>query len=69
MFLFCFHFKYELIYQVFGRHKFNKITSNLDLFMRRFNEVQYWVCTEICLCENLSKRVALLRKFIKIATQ
>ena len=58
---------YELIYQVFGRHKFNKITANLDLFMRRFNEIQYWVCTELCLCQNIGKRVTLLRKFIKVA--
>ncbi len=58
---------YELIYQVFGRHKFNSITANLDMFMRRFNEVQYWVCTELCLCQNIGKRVTLLRKFIKIA--
>lgn len=59
---------YELIYQVFSRHKFNKITANLDLFMRRFNEVQYWVCTELCLCQNIDKRVSLLRKFIKTAS-
>ena len=55
--------------KVFGRHKFNKITANLDLFMRRFNEVQFWVCTEICLCHNIGKRVTLLRKFIKLASQ
>ena len=55
-------------HQVFGRHKFRKITANLDLFIRRFNEVQYWVCTEICLCQNIGKRVSLLRKFIKIAS-
>ena len=59
---------YELICQVFGRHKFNKITSNLDLFMRRFNEIQFWVCTELCFCNNIGKRVSLLRKFIKIAS-
>ena len=29
----------EYIYQLFGRHKFNKITTNLDLIIRRFNEV------------------------------
>ena len=61
--------QYELIYQVFGRYKFGKITANLDLFLRRFNEIQFWVVTEMVLTNNLSKRVSLLRKFIKIAAQ
>ncbi|XP_014767653.1 rap guanine nucleotide exchange factor 4 isoform X1 [Octopus bimaculoides] len=60
--------EYELIYQVFGRYKFAKMTANLDLFLRRFNEVQYWVVTEILLTQNLNKRVHLLRKFIKLAS-
>ncbi|XP_048455368.1 rap guanine nucleotide exchange factor 4 isoform X3 [Rhincodon typus] len=57
----------ELIYHTFGRHHFKKTTANLDLFLRRFNEIQFWVVTEICLCSQLSKRVQLLKKFIKIA--
>ncbi|XP_067449189.1 rap guanine nucleotide exchange factor 3 isoform X1 [Thunnus thynnus] len=58
----------ELIYYIFGRHKFpGAITANLERFMRRFNEVQYWVVTELCLCEDLVKRAILLKKFIKIA--
>ena len=60
-------FQYELIYLVFGRHNFSAITANLDVFLRRFNEIQYWVITEMCLTQPLSKRVQLLRKFIKIA--
>ena len=52
---------------MFGRQNFNRITSNLDLFLRNFEEVQYWVTTEIVLCSSLSKRVQLLRKFIKTA--
>ncbi|XP_052240015.1 rap guanine nucleotide exchange factor 4-like isoform X2 [Dreissena polymorpha] len=59
--------EYELIYQVFGRYKFAKITANLDTFLQRFNEIQFWVVTEMVLCTNLSKRVSLLRKFIKLA--
>uniref|UniRef100_A0A8B9KY91 Ras-GEF domain-containing protein n=1 Tax=Astyanax mexicanus TaxID=7994 RepID=A0A8B9KY91_ASTMX len=35
--------------------------------LRRFNEIQLWVVTEVCLCSALSKRVQLLKKFIKIA--
>jgi len=60
-------FQYELIYVVFGRNNFDRITANLDLFLRRFNEVQYWVVTEMCLTHSISKRVQLLRKFIKVA--
>ncbi|XP_077869174.1 rap guanine nucleotide exchange factor 4-like [Saccoglossus kowalevskii] len=62
----CLH-EYELIYHTFGRHKFGKITCNLDMLLRRFNEVQFWVVTEMCLTNTLGKRVQLLRKFIKIA--
>ncbi|XP_031701758.1 rap guanine nucleotide exchange factor 3 isoform X1 [Anarrhichthys ocellatus] len=58
----------ELVYYIFGRHKFpGAITANLERFVRRFNEVQYWVVTELCLCEDLMKRAILLKKFIKIA--
>ncbi|XP_062314910.1 rap guanine nucleotide exchange factor 3 isoform X1 [Osmerus eperlanus] len=58
----------ELVYYIFGRHKFpGSTTANLERFVRRFNEVQYWVVTELCLCEDLMKRAMLLKKFIKIA--
>ncbi|KAG9349501.1 hypothetical protein JZ751_027946, partial [Albula glossodonta] len=62
----CIH-EHELIYHTFGRQNFKKTTANLDLFLRRFNELQLWVVTEVCLCTQLSKRVQLLKKFIKIA--
>uniref|UniRef100_A0A8C7HZ05 Rap guanine nucleotide exchange factor 4 n=1 Tax=Oncorhynchus kisutch TaxID=8019 RepID=A0A8C7HZ05_ONCKI len=62
----CVH-EHELIYYTFGRKNFKKTTANMDLFLRRFNEIQLWVITEICLCAQLSKRVQLLKKFIKIA--
>ncbi|KAG7323222.1 hypothetical protein KOW79_012924 [Hemibagrus wyckioides] len=58
----------ELLYYIFGRHKFQgATTANLERFVRHFNEVQYWVVTELCLCEDLVKRSMLLKKFIKIA--
>jgi Rap guanine nucleotide exchange factor 4 len=60
---------YELIYHVFGRHNFNEITANLDVFLRHFNEIQYWTVTELVLEKSLSRRVQLLRKLIKIAGQ
>ncbi|KAF5272240.1 hypothetical protein FQA39_LY01322 [Lamprigera yunnana] len=62
----CVH-EYELLYHTFGRHHFGQITANLDVFLRRFNELQFWVVTEICMTTSLSKRVAILRKFIKLA--
>ncbi|XP_054642618.1 rap guanine nucleotide exchange factor 4 isoform X2 [Dunckerocampus dactyliophorus] len=63
----CVH-ELELIYHIFGRQHLKKSTVNLDLFLRRFNEIQFWVITEVCLCPQLSKRVQLLKKFIKIAS-
>ncbi|XP_015231751.1 PREDICTED: rap guanine nucleotide exchange factor 4-like isoform X1 [Cyprinodon variegatus] len=62
----CVH-ELELIYHTFGRQNVNKTTVNLDLFLQRFNEIQFWVITEVCLCSQLNKRVQLLKKFIKIA--
>ncbi|XP_077579890.1 rap guanine nucleotide exchange factor 4-like [Stigmatopora nigra] len=62
----CVH-EHELLYHTFGRQNFRRTTANLDLFLRRFNQVQLWVVTEVCLCAQLSKRVQLLKKFIKIA--
>lgn len=59
--------EYELLYHTFGRHRFGQSTANLDAFLRRFNELQYWVVTEICLTQSLSKRVQVLRKIIKLA--
>lgn len=44
-----------------------QITANLDVFLRRFNEVQYWIVTELVSTPSLSKRVGLVRKFIKLA--
>lgn len=61
--------EFELVYTVFGRHNFKQITANLNVFLRHFNEIQYWVVTQICLSTSLSKRVQILRKFIKIAAQ
>uniref|UniRef100_UPI003590140A rap guanine nucleotide exchange factor 4-like n=2 Tax=Myxine glutinosa TaxID=7769 RepID=UPI003590140A len=57
----------ELIFHTFGRHNYKQTTANLDLFLCRFNELQFWVITEMCLCSQLGKRVQLLRKFIKVA--
>lgn len=62
--------EFELIYILFGRQNFQnhkQITANLNVFLRHFNEIQYWVVTQICLSNSLSKRVQILRKFVKIA--
>ncbi|GCB64028.1 hypothetical protein scyTo_0000230 [Scyliorhinus torazame] len=54
----------ELIYYTFRR---GNTTANLDFLLQRCNEVQLWVATEILLCSQLSKRVQLVKKFIKVA--
>ncbi|XP_073738178.1 rap guanine nucleotide exchange factor 3 isoform X2 [Callorhinus ursinus] len=58
----------ELIHYVLGpQHLRDVTTANLERFMRRFNELQYWVATELCLCPVPGLRAQLLRKFIKLA--
>ncbi|KYO20015.1 hypothetical protein Y1Q_0009489 [Alligator mississippiensis] len=58
----------ELLYHVLGPQKFpGATTANLERIMRRFNELQYWVSTELCLCGDVARRAQLLRKFIKLA--
>ncbi|XP_030057615.1 rap guanine nucleotide exchange factor 5 [Microcaecilia unicolor] len=57
----------ELIYFTFSRQGSGQNTANLSLLLQRCNEVQLWVATEILLCNQLGKRVQLVKKFIKIA--
>uniref|UniRef100_F7CUR9 Rap guanine nucleotide exchange factor 3 n=1 Tax=Callithrix jacchus TaxID=9483 RepID=F7CUR9_CALJA len=58
----------ELIHYVLGpQHLRDVTTANLERFMRRFNQLQYWVATELCLCVAPGPRAQLLRKFIKLA--
>jgi Rap guanine nucleotide exchange factor 4 len=58
----------EIIFQVVGRDKFNGRTpSNLDILLRRFNEIQFWTTTEVLLAPNSTKRINVLKKFVKIA--
>ncbi|XP_068123408.1 rap guanine nucleotide exchange factor 3 isoform X2 [Hyperolius riggenbachi] len=57
----------ELLYYTFGKQKFRNTTANLERLIRHFNEVQFWVATEICLCQDDERRALLLRKFIKLA--
>ncbi|XP_053119672.1 rap guanine nucleotide exchange factor 5 isoform X5 [Hemicordylus capensis] len=59
----------ELIYFTFSRQGSGENTVNLSLLLQRCNEVQLWVATEILLCNQLCKRVQLVKKFIKIAAQ
>lgn len=58
---------FRFSYIFFFHFIFLQITANLDVFIRRFNEIQYWIVTEIVSTQSLSKRVSLLRKFIKLA--
>lgn len=59
----------ELLYQVIGRESFPmNMPFNLDLLVRRFNEVQHWATTEVLLASE-ETRVIILKKFVEIATQ
>uniref|UniRef100_A0A8C2HIP6 Rap guanine nucleotide exchange factor (GEF) 5a n=1 Tax=Cyprinus carpio TaxID=7962 RepID=A0A8C2HIP6_CYPCA len=57
----------ELIFYTFSRQASSGHTVALELLLQRCNEVQQWVMSEVLLCPSLSKRVQLLKKFIKIA--
>uniref|UniRef100_A0A8C7EFP9 Rap guanine nucleotide exchange factor 3 n=1 Tax=Nothoprocta perdicaria TaxID=30464 RepID=A0A8C7EFP9_NOTPE len=58
----------EMIHYIVRPQKFHDVTTaNLERVMRRFNELQYWVATELCLCAEVGRRAQLLRKFIKLA--
>ncbi|XP_041038424.1 rap guanine nucleotide exchange factor 4-like [Carcharodon carcharias] len=63
----CVH-EVELIRYIFGeRAPAGGTTANLERYLQRFNTIQYWTATEICLCLDLGKRTLLLKKFIKMA--
>lgn len=36
-------------------------------YIERFNEVSYWIATEVVLCANIKKRVQIIRRFIQLA--
>ncbi|XP_016314775.1 rap guanine nucleotide exchange factor 5-like isoform X1 [Sinocyclocheilus anshuiensis] len=57
----------ELIFYTFSRQASSGHTVALEFLLQRCNEVQQWVMSEVLLCPSLSKRVQLLKKFIKIA--
>ncbi|NWI55144.1 RPGF3 factor, partial [Calyptomena viridis] len=60
----------EMIHYIVGPQRFHEVTTaNLERVMRRFNELQFWVATELCLCPDVARRAQLLRKFIKLAAQ
>uniref|UniRef100_A0A6I8NZB0 Rap guanine nucleotide exchange factor 3 n=1 Tax=Ornithorhynchus anatinus TaxID=9258 RepID=A0A6I8NZB0_ORNAN len=63
----CVH-QVEPILYVLGPQRLRDITTaNLERLMRRFNELQYWVVTELCLCPAPAARARLLSRFIKLA--
>jgi Rap guanine nucleotide exchange factor 2 len=38
-------------------------------FIERFNDVSFWSATEIVLCPNIKRRVAVLKRWIQVAEQ
>ncbi|KAM9386327.1 rap guanine nucleotide exchange factor 5 [Pholidichthys leucotaenia] len=57
----------ELVYYTLSRAPGSGHTAALSVLLQRCNEVQQWVMSEVLMCVSLSKRVQLLKKFIKIA--
>ncbi|XP_033927315.1 rap guanine nucleotide exchange factor 3 isoform X2 [Melopsittacus undulatus] len=58
----------EMLHYITRPPRFHAVTTaNLERVMRRFNELQHWVVTELCLCSDVGRRAQLLRKFIKLA--
>ncbi|NWQ72110.1 RPGF3 factor, partial [Neopipo cinnamomea] len=58
----------EMIHYIVGPQRLQEVTTaNLERVLRRFNELQFWVATELCLCPDVARRAQLLRKFIKVA--
>ncbi|NXK41780.1 RPGF3 factor, partial [Piprites chloris] len=58
----------EMIHYIVGPQRLQEVTTaNLERALRRFNELQFWVVTELCLCPDLARRARLLRKFVKVA--
>lgn len=41
----------------------------LNQLISRFNNVSYWVATEICMCRDLKIRAEVLRRFLVIANK
>eukprot|EP01137_Pigoraptor_chileana_P015860 Opistho-2@5463 len=55
----------EYINQVWKR--IDAMTANINTFTQRFNQVNLWVVTEICITRQVNKRVLVVKKFIKMA--
>ncbi|XP_027766830.1 poly(U)-specific endoribonuclease-A-like [Empidonax traillii] len=59
-----------MIHYIVGPQRLQEVsTANLERVLRRFNELQFWVATELLLCPDVARRAQLLRKFIKVAAQ
>ncbi len=41
-------------------------TPSVTAFIDRFNQLSYWVVTEIVLSPNIKKRVAVMKRFINM---
>jgi hypothetical protein len=39
----------------------------LATLIERFNNVSYWVATEICMCQDVKNRAEVLKTFIRVA--
>eukprot|EP00732_Lithocolla_globosa_P001731 Lithocolla_globosa_v1_NODE_935_length_3062_cov_11.623545.p1 type:complete len:968 gc:universal NODE_935_length_3062_cov_11.623545:2915-12(-) len=65
-------FRHEIIIFLFGDCRAKgggqtPIPFRLSAYAKRFNEVSFWVGTEICTCPNLKRRINILGRFIRLA--
>ena len=52
--------QHEFVYNIFGKENYNQITANLDLLLKRFNEVRHFRCSSHEVCWRQTKLQFLL---------
>lgn len=52
--------QHEFVYNIIGKENYNQITANLDLLLKRFNEVRHFRCSSHEVCWRQAKQRFLL---------
>ncbi|XP_062895306.1 rap guanine nucleotide exchange factor 3-like isoform X4 [Mobula hypostoma] len=63
----CVHEVELIVYGLGLKPEPGTTVSNLQRYLGRFNQIQFWTASELCLCADLGRRAALLKKIIKVA--
>eukprot|EP00011_Vannellida_sp_DIVA3-517-6-12_P003037 CAMPEP_0114626520 /NCGR_PEP_ID=MMETSP0168-20121206/11824_1 /TAXON_ID=95228 ORGANISM="Vannella sp., Strain DIVA3 517/6/12" /NCGR_SAMPLE_ID=MMETSP0168 /ASSEMBLY_ACC=CAM_ASM_000044 /LENGTH=481 /DNA_ID=CAMNT_0001837827 /DNA_START=50 /DNA_END=1492 /DNA_ORIENTATION=- len=59
----------ELLNMAWKSHQKYAVARNVVTLVERTNKVSYWVATEVCMCKDLKKRVAAMKRFINVANK